>query len=464
MGHLVTVQNVLRFLGAPLELDREDYPWDIPLAPFPLTLELLTRRSLARYVVGESPEKWPDSVSNEEREAIETPSFTIGIACQLFPVVESKGHSPTQSGHWRESPPTANFFTVKGYMPSVGTTIVYRSDDQRTLLACLDKVAKADVEVLITGPSGVGKELYAAYTHEHSRRCAAPMVTVNCSNLPSHMLENELFGHARGAYTGAHAAMGGIASAADGGSLFFDEIDTLPPMSQAKLLRFIQTKEYRRLGETNLRRADIRFIAASNANLEELVRAGRFREDLYFRLRVVPIRIKPLAERREDIEPLFDHFAQRYATDYELPRVGLSVPARRCLQAYCWPGNVRELENCIRYLTCLDLGRAVEPDDLLLYAFESDREVFEPPEGTDLGDASDAKADGFDAVPDPAQETMQASKARLVDNFERYYVDRALAAANGNISEAARLSGKHRRAFFELLRKYGFNAEHYRRD
>jgi len=347
-------------------------------------------------------------------------------------------------------------------MASTGSTIVYRSDDQRALLALLDKVAKADVEVLITGPSGVGKELYATYTHEHSRRSAAPMVTVNCSNLPSHMLENELFGHARGAYTGAHAAMGGIASAANGGSLFFDEIDTLTPTSQAKLLRFIQTKEYRRLGETNLRRADIRLIAASNANLEELVRAGRFREDLYFRLRVVPIRIKPLAERREDIEPLFDHFAQHYASEYELPLVSLSSSARRCLQAYCWPGNVRELENCIRYLTCLDLGRPVEPDDLLLYAFESDREVFEPPDGADPDSASEEDAASFNPALDPAHETMQASKARLVDNFERYYVDRALAAARGNISEAARLSGKHRRAFFELLRKYGFDAEDYR--
>lgn len=348
-------------------------------------------------------------------------------------------------------------------MASAGTTIVYQSDDQRALLARLDKFAKADVEVLITGPSGVGKELYAAYTHERSRRSAKPMVTVNCSNLPSHILENELFGHARGAYTGAHAAMGGIASAADGGSLFLDEIDTLQPTSQAKLLRFIQTKEYRRLGETNLRRADIRFIAASNANLEELVRTGEFREDLYFRLRVVPIRIKPLAERREDIEPLLTHFAHHYASEYDLPRVRMSAPAQRCLQSYCWPGNVRELENCIRYLTCLDLGRPVEPDDLFLYAFESERETFEPAEGAGLNDISDEVAENLDTHPDPAHETMQVSKARLVDNFERCYVDRALAAAKGNISEAARLSGKHRRAFFELLRKYDFNAEDYRR-
>lgn len=345
-------------------------------------------------------------------------------------------------------------------MPS-GVDIVYRSEDQRVLLARLGKIAKADVEVLITGPSGVGKELYAAYTHAHSRRRHAPMVTVNCSNLPSHMLENELFGHARGAYTGAHASMAGIAGTADGGSLFLDEIDTLPAISQAKLLRFIQTKEYRRLGETNLRRADVRVIAASNANLENLVRTGRFREDLYFRLRVVPISIKPLAQRRDDIEPLCDHFAQRYAAEYTLPRIALSASARRCLHAYCWPGNVRELENCVRYLTCLDLGRAVEPDDLLLHAFASDREVFDPPEDDAAFDPG-GEGEAADEHRDAATETMQAAKARLVDNFERFYVDRALSLTHGNISEAARLSGKHRRAFFELLRKYGFDAEDYR--
>jgi two-component system, NtrC family, response regulator GlrR len=343
-------------------------------------------------------------------------------------------------------------------MPS-GIDIVYRSEDQRALLERLGKVAKADVEVLITGPSGVGKELYAAYTHENSRRRQAPMITVNCSNLPGHMLENELFGHARGAYTGAHVAMAGIAGAAEGGSLFLDEIDTLPPISQAKLLRFIQTKEYRRLGETKLRRADVRVIAASNANLEDLVRTGRFREDLYFRLRVVPICIKPLADRRDDIEPLCDHFAVRYALEYALPQIDLSASAQRCLNAYCWPGNVRELENCVRYLTCLDLGRPVEPDDLLLYAFDTDREVFAPPaESAETDD--EAEADYHSA--DPATETMQVAKSRLVDSFERFYVDRALNSTGGNISEAARLSGKHRRAFFELLRKHEIDVEQYR--
>jgi DNA-binding NtrC family response regulator len=337
-------------------------------------------------------------------------------------------------------------------VPSVSTQIVYRSENQRALLATLDKVAPTDAEILITGPSGVGKELYAAYTHEHSRRSRRPFVTINCSNLSSHMLENEVFGHARGAYTGAHAAMGGIAAAAEGGSLFLDEVDTLPPVSQAKLLRFIQTREYRRLGETSLRRADVRLIAASNVDLERQVRDGQFRKDLFFRLRVVPVEVKPLVERPEDIEPLLDHFIRRYASEYEVPAVSFSAAARGCLAAYGWPGNVRELENCVRYLTCLQLGRAVKTDDLPLCCEESEPPEPEPVEEPEPPEIPERFVNG----------TLRQAKAQLVDNFERYYVDRALQGARGNISDAARASGKHRRAFFELMRKYDFDAADYR--
>lgn len=333
-------------------------------------------------------------------------------------------------------------------MPPTRTEIVYRSENQRALLATLAKVAPTDAEILITGPSGVGKELYAAYAHEHSRRSRRPFVTVNCSNLSSHMLENEVFGHARGAYTGAHAAMGGIAAAAEGGSLFLDEIDTLPAVSQAKLLRFIQTKEYRRLGETSLRRADVRLIAASNVDLERQVRDGHFRKDLFFRLRVVPVEVQPLAERPEDIEPLLDHFIGRYAGSYDVPAIRFSPAARRSLVAYGWPGNVRELENCVRYLTCLQLGRAVATTDLPLCCEEP-----EPPYEPALVEPPERYVNG----------TLREAKAKLIDNFERYYVDRALQGAYGNISDAARASGKHRRAFFELMRKYGFDAGAYRR-
>jgi DNA-binding NtrC family response regulator len=336
--------------------------------------------------------------------------------------------------------------------------IVCSSDHQRAVLAKLAKVAETDAEVLITGPSGVGKELYAAYTHNRSLRRSRPFVTVNCSNLSSHLLENEIFGHARGAYTGAHAAMTGIAASAEGGSLFLDEVDSLPSASQAKLLRFIQTKQYRRLGEAHLRSADVRLIAASNVDLEREVREGRFRKDLFFRLRVVPVEIPPLCERPDDIAPLLEHFAARYAEEYRLPPVVFGDSALICLKAYSWPGNVRELENSVRYLTCLQLGRPVECSDLALcsgIAPASTPAITPPDDGEPTEDA-----EALDPITD---EPMQQAKQKVVDSFERHYVDRALADARGNVSAAARASGKHRRAFFELMRKHGLNALDYRR-
>jgi DNA-binding NtrC family response regulator len=366
--------------------------------------------------------------------------------------------------------------------PSGGTEIVFRSASQRALLEALAKIAATNAEVLITGPSGVGKELYAVYTHKQSPRRERPFVPINCSNLSSHLLENEVFGHARGAYTGASTAMGGIVAAAEGGSLFLDEVDTLPAASQAKLLRFIQTREYRRLGETHLRRADVRLIAASNVDLERQVRDGCFRKDLYYRLRVVPVEIAPLAERPEDIGPLVDHFTAQYAAEYNLPRVQFNAAAMRRIESYTWPGNVRELENCVRCLTCLQFGRAVEPRDLALTGeapahrsemapqlpvedSEHDDEL--PPRPIANGTAWHAPSRSAEKTPAQTSREMtdrplREAKEKLVVSFERDYIERALSKANGNISEAARASGKHRRAFFELMRKHGFDAIDFR--
>jgi DNA-binding NtrC family response regulator len=346
--------------------------------------------------------------------------------------------------------------------PSRRTEIVYRSASQKALLEKLGKVAATNAEVLITGPSGVGKELYAHYTHEKSPRRDRPFVAVNCSNLPSHLLENEVFGHARGAYTGADSSIGGIVQAADGGSMFLDEVETLPMASQAKLLRFIQTREYRRLGETTLRRADIRFIAASNADLERLVGNGRFRKDLYFRLRVVPVDVEPLSARREDIEPLIDHFVVHYADEYKLEPVRLGAAALRRLKAHAWPGNVRELENCVRYLTCMQLGRPVEPKDLDLKAqglLAGDRPLAVE---YDDDEVAEEKPRNGRRVNGTSAKSLREAKQNVVTVFERDYIARALESAGGNIAEAARKSGKHRRAFFELMRKHGFDVADYR--
>ena len=325
--------------------------------------------------------------------------------------------------------------------PAPASRIVCASESQARVLEKLDRVAPTDAEILITGPTGVGKELYARYAHERSHRRDNAFAAINCSNLSSDLIENELFGHARGAYTGAQGAVHGLVSTAARGTLFFDEIDTLSRPCQAKLLRFIQTKEYRRLGDTMLRRADVRFITASNADLASLVRDGSFREDLFFRLRVVPIEVEPLASRRDDIPPLVEHFVARYAEEYRLPPIEIGEAALAFMLEYAWPGNVREVENCIRYLTCLQLERPVRPDDLPLV----------------LGsDPPDDLPDEIIGLP------LRDAKARLIADFERLYLERALERSAGNVSAAARASGKDRRAFFELMRKYGMDAAGYR--
>jgi DNA-binding NtrC family response regulator len=318
--------------------------------------------------------------------------------------------------------------------------IIGRSALHLSLLDKLSRVARTDAEILITGPSGVGKELYAAFAHEQSRRSQKPFVTVNCSNLSADLLENELFGHAHGAYTGAHSAGDGIVAASEGGTLFFDEVDTLSMISQAKLLRFVQHKEYRRLGETRIRRADVRFIAASNCNLTDRVRHGHFREDLFFRLRVVPLEVPRLAARPEDIAPLFAYFATKYAREYSVEAITLSAEGLTVLEAHYWPGNVRELENCVRYLSCLQPSGPVQPEDLPLCRIDP----------------------GFAKADDLIDQPLKPAKDRLVTDFERHYLVSALEHARGNVAKAARASGKHRRAFFALMRKHGIAADDYR--
>jgi two-component system response regulator GlrR len=239
------------------------------------------------------------------------------------------------------------------------------------------------------------------------------------------LLENELFGHVSGAFTGARDRSDGLVAAAHRGTLFLDEVDTLSQSSQAKVLRFVQEKEYRRLGDRELRRADVRFVAATNVILSDAVTTGRFREDLFFRLRVIPVDVPPLRARREDIGPLIDNFSARYAELYRLPPIVIGAPARQRMEEYSWPGNIRELENCIRYLTCIQISREIEPGDLPLLPFPAT----------------------------PATTSFAQAKHEVVSRFERERLEEALRRNDGNITRAARSEGKDRRAFFELLRK-----------
>jgi transcriptional regulator with GAF, ATPase, and Fis domain len=220
-----------------------------------------------------------------------------------------------------------------------------------------------------------------------------------------------------------------------------------------KLLRFLQEREYRRLGESRIRKANVRIITASNADLLCLVRQARFREDLMFRVRVFPVRIPPLCERSEDIEPLLDEFVQRCANEFNVPPVSFSTEAMRHLESYSWPGNIRELENCVRYLSSLRLDRRVEPSDLQLL------------DGASLARAPAEAApvepqDGAQRADGPL--SLREAKRRLITHFERDFVIDAMRASRGNIAHAARASGKTRRAFFELMRKYSIQANDYR--
>src|ERR1700704_3374228 len=226
--------------------------------------------------------------------------------------------------------------------------IVGRSDIMQEVFRLVEQVAPARSTVLITGESGTGKELIAKAIHEASPRVGRPFVTVNSSNIPSELLESELFGHTRGAFTGAIAAKKGLFEVADGGSIFLDEIGDIPPETQVRLLRVIQEREFTPLGDTTPRRVDVRIVAATNIDLKEAVKHGAFREDLYYRLSVVPIELPPLRDRREDVLPLAQHFIRKYNEENgrEVSE-HLAPEVLALLEAYSWPGNVRELENAM---------------------------------------------------------------------------------------------------------------------
>jgi two-component system, NtrC family, response regulator GlrR len=305
----------------------------------------------------------------------------------------------------------------------------------------LDRIpvlAGCDAGVLILGETGTGKELCAQAVHYLSARAAHPWVAVNCGALPPDLVESELFGHMRGAFTHAHENRIGLVAQASGGTLFLDEVDSMPPLVQVKLLRFLQDKEFRPVGSSRVQRADVRVIAASNGNLAQLAASGAFRPDLYYRLNVLTLNLPPLRERAEDVLPIAEHFIERYASEFGRPVRTLSANARRDILAYAWPGNIRELQHAIERGVLLAPGHEVLAGDLGIDAAAA-------------GGAPQVDADSF-----------QAAKARAVELFERDYIERLLARCGGNITHAADAAAKNRRAFFELMRKHGIDSGKYR--
>ncbi|MFZ1059860.1 MAG: sigma-54 dependent transcriptional regulator [Candidatus Rokuibacteriota bacterium] len=240
--------------------------------------------------------------------------------------------------------------------------ILTRSPKMQEILRVIDRVAPTDSAVLILGESGTGKELVARAVHERSARAARAFVPIHCGALPGGVLESELFGHERGAFTGAVATKPGLIELADGGTLFLDEIGEMEPDSQVKLLRVLETGAFFRVGATRSRTVDVRLVAATNRDLAEAMRAGQFRQDLYFRINTIAVHLPPLRERREDIALLALHFLEQSAA---YGRKRLSPKAMACLEAYDWPGNVRELRHAIERAVILTQGEEIQPEDLL---------------------------------------------------------------------------------------------------
>lgn len=314
-------------------------------------------------------------------------------------------------------------------------TIIGKSPKILEVLDLIDRVAQTDSTVLITGESGTGKELVARALHYKSPRRDRPLVAINCGAIPHELLESELFGYVRGAFTGAVRDKKGRLQLADGGTVFLDEISEMSPSLQVKLLRVLQEREFEPVGSVKPVKVDIRIVAATNKDLEQLVEKGRFRADLFWRLNVVPIYIPPLRERKEDIELLLAHFLQVYNARYGKALEGFSPRALEVLREYPWPGNVRELENLVQRLVVLKGSGVVEPEDL--------------PEKFRNGHR---KAD-FPLLP---LESLDLNAA--VSALERYLITTALKRANGVKSKAAELLGIKRTTLLHKMKKNGIEA------
>ena len=311
----------------------------------------------------------------------------------------------------------------------------------------IGRVAGTDSSVLILGATGTGKELVARAIHRHSRRAAAPFVAVNCGALPENLVESELFGYARGAFTGATGEKPGRFEAADGGTLFFDEIGELPPAAQVKLLRFLDTQTVERLGSVRPIRLDVRILAATNRNLEEAMAAGRFRQDLYYRLAVIQIGLPTLAERVEDIPRLARHFLGLRTPPGAEPPV-LSDDAVALLQACDWPGNVRQLRNAVEHAAVVSGGGPILPAHLPELVRQGDRAAGGGAE-TDLRAAVERFLDA------PA---VRGAYGDVLAEVERGLIRRALAEAGGNQSAAAERLGLHRNTLRNKLRDLGLDS------
>ncbi len=307
--------------------------------------------------------------------------------------------------------------------------IIAKSKPMQAIMQRLPQLANSTATVLITGETGTGKELIVRAIHYLSSRSGLPFITVDCGAMPDHLVENELFGHARGAYTDASSSSKGLIQEADGGTLFLDEVETLPLGVQAKFLRFLQERQYKPLGQSKYVSVDVRIMAATNVDLAQAVAKKIFREDLYYRLNVIPLFIPPLRERKADIPALAHAFLQRHAGDQH---AAIPNEILRRWMNYDWPGNVRELENEVQqWLTGA-------PTD------------------------NPAEATSFAVTAHKPLDTLAEARKKALTACDRTYLQNLLSHTKGNISAAARLAGIHRKSLSTLLKKYGIQAFRFR--
>jgi two-component system, NtrC family, response regulator AtoC len=323
----------------------------------------------------------------------------------------------------RQSEPQAS-------LPTTGEELggmVGRTPEMVEVYKTIARVASGPSTVLILGESGTGKELVARAIHEHSPRCHKPFIAIDCTSLPETLLESELFGHVRGSFTGAVGDSPGLFAEADGGTIFLDEIGDITPALQAKLLRVLQEHQVRPVGGTQWRSVDVRVLAATNRNLATMVTTGRFREDLYYRLKVVTVQLPPLRDRRDDIPLLVEHLVRRAARQCAKPVSGVSEGALALLQAYHWPGNIRELAHVLERSVALAQGDLIGIDDL-------------PP-------------DLHVSAPEPNEDLL--GDRPTLDELKRRYIRRVLQDTRGNVSHAAATLGVDRRSLYRMLQRYG---------
>ncbi len=318
--------------------------------------------------------------------------------------------------------------------------LVGRSARMIEVFRVVEAVAGSDATVLIQGESGTGKELVARALHRRGPRAEGPFVAVNCSALTETLLDSELFGHVKGAFTGAFASRRGLFEAAGGGTIFLDEVGDMPLATQARLLRVLQEGEVKRVGAEASTRVDVRVIAASNVDLDRARSQGRFREDLFFRLNVVVIHLPPLRDRPEDVAPLALHFLRKHAPRTHKALEGISAEALEALAAHDWPGNVRELENAVQRAAVMARGKEIALGDL-------------PPFVASRAPAAEVEPASLAHLP------LAEAKRLAVGAFERRYLANVLRREQGNISRAAARAGVDRANFRRLLKQYGVSAQ-----